>query len=223
MIGIGLGATLSSAWIIAWAMPPFNFSHSEGPSKLAQWIDPTPPDWPEHPSMITYQSSRPSVDNPTQTRQSSRLRVRQGMYSGVFYIGTSLSFADDQPQYVIDQYRVGWPLNSMQYRGPDDSRPSPSNSLVRLYTNGIPVFAFEPLGLQANRALPLKPLWRAFGVNTVVFAAFAEFVWQLWKLPLRIRLRNRKRKGLCLACGYAVEDLERCPECGSDHAACSPG
>ncbi len=69
-----------------------------------------------------------------------------------------------------------------------------------------------------ERWIPLAPLWPGFALNTVFYAALA---WGLWQLPLAIRLRRRRRKGLCVRCGYDFKGLgglalgSPCPECGS--------
>jgi hypothetical protein len=61
--------------------------------------------------------------------------------------------------------------------------------------------------------LPLRPIWPGFALDTAVLAG-------LWALPIiglpMVRLRRRKRRGLCLACGYDLTGTpDSCPECGS--------
>jgi hypothetical protein len=61
--------------------------------------------------------------------------------------------------------------------------------------------------------LPLRPIWPGFALDTTVLAG-------LWALPVigwpMVRLRRRKRRGLCLACGYDLTGTpDSCPECGS--------
>ncbi len=62
--------------------------------------------------------------------------------------------------------------------------------------------------------LPTIPLWPGFALNTLFYAALA---WGLWQLPLAIRRRRRRSKGLCVRCGYDLKGLAAgavCPECG---------
>ncbi len=64
-----------------------------------------------------------------------------------------------------------------------------------------------------SRALPLLPIWPGFAVNTVFYAAL---LWPLICGPFALRRHLRRKRGLCVACGYDLRgDLTRgCPECG---------
>lgn len=67
-------------------------------------------------------------------------------------------------------------------------------------------------------ALPLRPMWPGFALNTLLFAAL---LWALAIGPRTIRARMRRRKGLCPACGYPTGESDICTECG--HAVkCRP-
>ncbi len=62
--------------------------------------------------------------------------------------------------------------------------------------------------------LPLFPVWPGFALNTLFYAALA---WMLWQLPLALRRRRRRSKGLCVRCGYDRKGIGEevvCPECG---------
>ncbi len=61
--------------------------------------------------------------------------------------------------------------------------------------------------------LPLRPLWLAFAVNSLFYAIVAGIV--LASIVALRRLIRRKR-GLCVACGYDIRHAEHdvCPECG---------
>jgi hypothetical protein len=63
-------------------------------------------------------------------------------------------------------------------------------------------------------ALPLRPLWPGFALNTLFYAALA---WGMWQVPLAMRRRSRRRAGKCVKCGYdlrATPAASPCPECG---------
>ncbi len=64
------------------------------------------------------------------------------------------------------------------------------------------------------RALPLTPVWPGFVVDWLVWST-------VWFAPLigiaALRRRRRRRKGLCVHCGYSLTGLPEgavCPECG---------
>lgn len=108
-------------------------------------------------------------------------------------------------------FNAGWPWRSTQtgvhhIRDTPQRTTTPPVSLaggVTLWTNG----GQGPLD---RFALPLFPLWPGFALNTLAFAAAIAL---LWHAPLTIRRLRRKRAGHCLACGYDLVGLARCPEC----------
>jgi hypothetical protein len=63
----------------------------------------------------------------------------------------------------------------------------------------------------ADRRLPLAPLWPGFAINTLFYAAI---LWVLFIGPFKLRRRRRLRHGLCPACAYPVGVSEACTECG---------
>jgi hypothetical protein len=69
-----------------------------------------------------------------------------------------------------------------------------------------------PASFWNGRRIPLAPMWGGLVGNTLIFGMLIYF---FVAISRGIRCRVRQKRGLCLACGYAVENLERCPECGS--------
>ena len=64
-------------------------------------------------------------------------------------------------------------------------------------------------------ALPLFPIFPAFIVNSIFYAAI---IWIAWIMPGRIRRRIRLRRGVCVHCAYDLRGSsggEVCPECGA--------
>ena len=101
--------------------------------------------------------------------------------------------------------QAGWPLRCLRSRG--------RWSAMDLW---YPRSSIQTAGL---RSMPLWPIWPGFAVNTLFYAAI------LWLLPLgscTARRMIRRKRGLCVACGYDLShaDHEACPECG---AVCGPG
>jgi hypothetical protein len=66
------------------------------------------------------------------------------------------------------------------------------------------------------RELPVLPIWRGLVVNTVVYAAVAMGV---MVGPGWVVRGRRRRRGLCVWCGYAKGDSEVCSECGKGRGA----
>lgn len=66
---------------------------------------------------------------------------------------------------------------------------------------GPPAVTYHPLGLI---------------LNPIIYALLAWLVLMgvRWMLLTR-RARKRERQGLCVSCGYAMDDLSVCPECGA--------
>ena len=84
-----------------------------------------------------------------------------------------------------------------------------------LSTGGIPLLADSAPGdifVDDSRTLPLRPIWRGFAINTIFYAAL---LWPLLSGPFALRRLNRRKRGLCVACGYDLRhaDHAACPEC----------
>jgi hypothetical protein len=69
-----------------------------------------------------------------------------------------------------------------------------------------------------RRALPLRPLWPGFAINTIFYAAV---LWIVFAAPGVIKRLRRRRRGQCIHCGYDLRGqsgsgngAQRCPECG---------
>ena len=92
----------------------------------------------------------------------------------------------------------------------------------------------EPIGLAAPlrdqiqppavgpprlRVLPLEPYWPGFIVDV---ALYAGALWLLLRFPFAFRRASRKRRGLCLACGYPIGLSPMCTECGKSVSGSRP-
>ena len=65
----------------------------------------------------------------------------------------------------------------------------------------------------SDHILPLRPIWPGFAINTILYAAM---LWLLTLGPFAARRMIRRKRGLCIKCGYDLRGVEheKCPECG---------
>ena len=121
---------------------------------------------------------------------------------------------------VLAAFNTGWPWRSMQTGthhvvDAQTRTTTPHNSL----TGGITLWTNNGQGPLDRFALPLFPLWPGFAINTLVFATGLAV---LWHVPVGVRRMSRRRAGCCLACGYTIEGLDTCPECGKPVVTTEP-
>lgn len=106
----------------------------------------------------------------------------------------------------------GWPLISLWCkREVLDSR----NQLAAVeggIKTGLPKFQYGSILGGHRPALPLRPIWRNFAVNTLFYALI---LWLVVRGPFVLRRIIRQRRGRCPGCGYPVGSSAVCTECGS--------
>ncbi len=220
---LGVLMTVSIAWVSALFTPIGNRGYLE--SSPRSWIETVPDHWPEIADGVSYLSpslntvpyslrrlKKPVYPSPGNLPRSTRLRLRQGFSSGISTGPNGPSFMGGDPWHVVDQIRVGWPINTMMSLGPDDRRPKPGNKVVHLYRSGIVV---SGSGTNSLRALPFRPRWGAFVLSAVGWGLVFLLLWKLYRMTGVCRRRQWQREGACLVCGYEIEDLAVCPECGN--------
>ena len=108
--------------------------------------------------------------------------------------------------YAVGRYRRGWPFRTLQ--GYQLWTPSGKSQVkgVEFHTRGSDgTFRFF--------FVPLQPLWGGFAINTVFYAAL---LWPLIWGPFALRKHIRRKRGLCVVCGYDLRGNlpAGCPECG---------
>ena len=69
------------------------------------------------------------------------------------------------------------------------------------------------VSIGAGRRLPTRPIWPGFAINTAFYAAI---LWLVIPGPFALRRHIRRKRGMCLACGYDLRGnpTHGCPECG---------
>jgi len=220
---LGALATVLTAWASAWGATSRNSALGRGYAAGQPWGVPVPESWPANPRGATYSTSANYMigkDGPRFPPPGVRYRVREGLHTGVSVSLTGWTFNNgEDPRYATDAVYMGWPLRSMTHRGPTDARPLPKNTALHFVYNGIPLPEIQWLGLKADRHLPLVPKGGAFLLSVLIYGISIELLRQLVLLRGRLRRWRWRRNNYCLTCGYAIEDLAVCPECGSGDEA----
>ncbi len=104
----------------------------------------------------------------------------------------------------------GWPMLALWSVWLDAGRPQQAKP--PRVKHGI-VTSLPWWGDYAPRILPLRPIWPGFAINTAFYAAT---LWLPIRGPFALRRHIRRKRGLCVACGYDLRGnlLAGCPECG---------
>ena len=94
------------------------------------------------------------------------------------------------------QKMQGWPMLSFSEQVPPDDYPA-----------AVTVIEFK------NAKLAYGPMWPGFAINTLLYTVI---LWLLICGPFELRRLLRRKRGLCITCGYDLRgaEHERCPECG---------
>ncbi len=130
----------------------------------------------------------------------------------------------EPPEGVLGNAAVegsGWPLVAMRTRYEEFPGPLRGQS-IRQVTEGILLTPTAEIRLgdmlYRTKALPLRPLWPGFAINT---AFYAVLLWVLWRSPFVVGRIIRRKRGHCIKCGYDLRgDFSAgCPECGWQRAS----
>jgi hypothetical protein len=115
--------------------------------------------------------------------------------------------------------RAGWPLRSF-YGRRDLLAGAAGSTLVEppCQTPTLPPTAagFFSSTKPVGRGVPLEPLPLGLVTNVLLFAGVAGAV---LLGPSAARRRWRRRRGCCIACGYQLAGLIKCPECSAPRTA----
>ena len=124
-------------------------------------------------------------------------------------------FGSEEGVSIVDSR--GWPIPTIV-----DSRgwPFPTLYSVTTFEGGKPISAGGfPLPTRARPyllgttgyALPFRPIWTAFAINTLFYATL---LWLLIAGPFAVRRFLRVKRGLCPKCAYPMGESSVCTECG---------
>ncbi len=120
------------------------------------------------------------------------------------------------------EFAYGWPLRSGLavvrrniYEAPGVRNRNNKFAIV----TGIKILekpSGEPL---PYRTIPIRPIMPGFVANSLMYAAI---LWLLTLGPFTARRMIRRKRGLCIKCGYDLSHVEHeaCPECGVEVSVC---
>ena len=105
----------------------------------------------------------------------------------------------------------GWPMLALECEFRIDNKNNASNVMNGAVIPGAPPWSLPPS--TAVRALPFKPMWFGFTLNTVFFSS-GWWIVLAGTPPLRRWIRERR--GRCPQCGYDLRGNFQtgCAECG---------
>ena len=129
-----------------------------------------------------------------------------------------------KPEYIRST-RVGLPFKSFCSLVDQVKQEDGSYKYRRSFGISISGRFMPWLPNATSRAIPLRPIFLGFVLNTAVAFLFlfvvkwgARNAWWLVRLPfIRRKSRGkaeRRKRAECVDCGYSIDGIERCPECG---------
>ena len=106
-------------------------------------------------------------------------------------------------------FGFGWPFISLVYQvGSSRTHTTEYRWAWRLgHNEGTPGSLRFPL------TMPLLVVWPGFAINVAFYGVLS---WLLFFAPFTIRRAIRIKRGRCSACGYDLNGLMTCPECGAE-------
>jgi len=210
------------AWLVAGAT--LNVAVAWG---LAYWVQ---PQWDSDTRDVMGYSREAmwSADHYEQFGQSGVMLTQDGWFRpGDVVIAefadflphwSRLSLVVGADDYIVDttlERAFGWPWLALTYQAPlalNFQKPLLAN--VATISNGIRLEAHDHLYGQFPLAIPLRPLWPGFAVNTLFYAGV---LWVLFCGPFALRRMIRRRRGQCPHCAYPIGQSPVCTECGAPH------
>ncbi|MEQ8770180.1 MAG: hypothetical protein RIB60_06695 [Phycisphaerales bacterium] len=116
----------------------------------------------------------------------------------------------DHTEHVENAWDVaiGWPM--LSHRGVFIEDPKPHRVHGAALVPGVGL-GMSRLGGVQRVMIPLTPIWTGLIINAVLYAGA---VFLFGSALRRARSVRRMRRGCCPGCGYNLEGVVVCPECG---------
>jgi hypothetical protein len=133
-----------------------------------------------------------------------------------------LNWNQGPARLFVTRFELGWPFRSLGYDQigvnggltPDETWALiDETGAAAGRRDGLLAPHWIPVDRQRGpRYVPLDPIPLGFAADTAVFGGL---FWVIVCAPGMLRRAVRRRAGRCEACGYTLEGLEVCPECGA--------
>ena len=185
---------------------------------VAVWPVDVPVEWSQRPEWIGWHGAVLGV----QACQYTSRGIPVGALGWYFVTWGPGAFDVCQQVHIV---QIGWPLPCLQSEeliddappgAPATSRPGGrfASPLVRagaVLDVTLPGAPIPASGSHPAPFLPVRPLALGMVLNTLLFGAGIAL---LVSAPGALQALRRRVTGRCRKCGYDVQSLPRCPECG---------
>lgn len=116
----------------------------------------------------------------------------------------------------LRERRYGWPFRSaLVLDSAAVARKLFANDPHGEWITGM-LNPLQRFSIGASAQLPLVPIWPGFLANSAIYGFLMFYSFSGWRFVRRWR---RIRAGACVACGYELQGLRQCPECGPNSEA----
>jgi hypothetical protein len=156
------------------------------------WPERPPSGWPERPE-------RQAVGRVV----GARLRMWQDLRPG------------DGVGWTWFREEIGWPARAMVV----NERFATTATSTHEHDGAQPPRWLPFYSAVEYTVFPLRPLWFGFALDTAFYGTLAFL---LWSAPGFVKRTRRRRRGLCIRCGYDLKGMPKCPECGGEQRAKGP-
>jgi hypothetical protein len=185
---VGIVMTVASAWSVQ-LMRPRTRALSRVQGSVREWPREVPADWKA--PYIRVDSNEPW----------SHLVYSAGVGKTERFAGMPARTID----VVLEEVQVGVPFRCLASWTLSENPPVSLVSASEVHGSML---------IRRGLRLPVCPLWPGFALNVGCYGLIA---WGVWRLPLVMRRRGWRRRGMCVRCGYDRSGIlkgAKCPECG---------
>lgn len=200
---VALGCALLQDGTVAWTSQ----YDERGRPVLRSWLWAPPAEWPKTPNQYAW--------NTTFGYEAELVSWNSQ--------GTAPSTVGGPLPRTQTRHSAGFPMAALETR-----HEGLTGAVAKLQAGRFAFYGWERGGTYtpvsptavSDVIVPLMPYWPGLLMDAAIygFIGGAIVIWLGGR-----RRRRRWRRGECVECGYALGNLDRCPECGSAVSAPGPG